>query len=293
MKRSHISHLLEINLAMIFVGTSGALGRYVDLPVPVTVASRGILAFIALLLFCKWKGISLHVSSEHRGIVLLSGALMGLHWITYFFSLQWSSVAIGMLSLFTYPVLTAFLEPFLLKTKFQKIHLVLGGLVLAGIFFLSPDFNLKDSNTLAIGIGVFSAFCYALRNLILKAKVTDYHGSTLMVYQTGIIGIMLLPAFYFVEINMVLSQWKGLLALAIITTAIGHTLFLMTFKHFSITTVSILSSIQPVYGILIGAIFLKEIPEWTTIFGGILILSSVVIESFRSSRKEKLSLFEE
>lgn len=289
MNRSHISHLLEINLAMIFVGTSGALGRYVDLPVPVTIASRGILAFLALLAFCKWKGISLHISSKHRGIVVLSGVLMGLHWITYFYALQWSSVAIGMLSLFTYPVITAFLEPFLLKTKFQKIHIVLGGLVLAGIYFLSPDFNLEDSNTLAIGIGVFSAFCYAIRNLILKSKVTDYHGSTLMVYQTGIIGFVLLPAFYFIHFDLVLEQWKGLLALAIITTAIGHSLFLMTFKHFSITTVSILSSIQPVYGILIGAIFLKEIPELTTVFGGVLILCSVIIESFRSSKKETYS----
>lgn len=289
MKRSHISHLLEINLAMIFVGTSGALGRYVDLPVPVTIASRGILAFIALLLFCKWKGISLRVSSTHRGIVVFSGILMGLHWITYFYALQWSSVAIGMLSLFTYPVITAFLEPFLLRTKFEKIHLLLGFMVLCGIYFLSPDFNLNDSNTLAIGIGVFSAFCYALRNLILKAKVTDYHGSTLMVYQTGIIGVLLLPAFYFVDMDIVFSQWKGLLALAIITTAVGHTLFLTTFKHFSITTVSILSSIQPVYGILIGAVFLNEIPETTTVFGGILILGSVVIESFRSSKKKTLS----
>ena len=292
MKRSHFSHLLEINLAMIFVGTSGALGRYVDLPVPVTIASRGILAFLVLFAFCKWKGISLYISSKHRGVVLLSGVLMGLHWVTYFYALQWSSVAIGMLSLYTYPVITAFLEPFILKTKFQKIHLVLGSMVLGGIYFLSPDFNLEDSNTVAISIGVFSAFCYAFRNLILKSKVTEYHGSTLMVYQTGTIGFLLLPAIYFRDIEIVLAQWKGILALAILTTAIGHTLFLMTFKHFSITTVSILSSIQPVYGILIGAIFLKEIPELTTIFGGVLILGSVVIESFRSSKKENLNLEE-
>lgn len=292
MKRSHFSHLLEINLAMIFVGTSGALGRYVDLPVPVTIASRGILAFLVLFAFCKWKGISLYIRSEHKGVVLLSGVLMGLHWVTYFYALQWSSVAVGMLSLFTYPVITAFLEPFILKTKFQKIHLVLGSMVLGGIYFLSPDFSLESSNTVAIGIGVFSAFCYAFRNLILKSKVTEYHGSTLMVYQTGTIGFLLLPAFYFIDIEIVLVQWKGIFALAIITTAIGHTLFLMTFKHFSITTVSILSSIQPVYGILIGAIFLKEIPQLTTVFGGVLILGSVVIESFRSSKKESLNLGE-
>ena len=286
MKRSHISHLLEINLAMVFVGTSGALGRYVDLPVPVTIGSRGILAFLALLIFCKWKGISLYIKPRHRGVVLLSAVLMGLHWVTYFYALQWSSVAIGMLSLFTYPVLTAFLEPLLLKTKLQKIHLLLGAMVLMGIYLLSPDFNFKNSNTLAIGIGIFSALCYALRNLVLKSKVTEYHGSTLMVYQTGIIGLILVPAFFYIDFDIVLNQWKGLLALAIITTAIGHSLFLMTFKHFSITTVSILSSIQPVYGILIGAIFLNEIPEITTVLGGMLILGSVVIESFRSSKKQ-------
>ncbi|MFD0797547.1 DMT family transporter [Maribacter chungangensis] len=288
MRRSHISNLLEINLAMLFIGTSGALGRYVDLPVPVTIASRGILAFFVLVLFCKWKGISLRIKPVHRGTVLLSAILMGLHWVTYFYALQWSSVAIGMLSLFTYPVLTAFLEPLLLKTKLQRIHLLLGAMVLVGIYLLSPDLNFQDSNTLAIAIGVFSALCYALRNLVLKSKVTEYHGSALMVYQAGIIGCLLLPAFFYTDFELVLNQWQGLVALAVITTAIGHTLFLMTFKHFSITTVSILSSIQPVYGILIGAIFLNEIPELTTVVGGMLILGSVVIESFRSSKKQHL-----
>src|SRR6056297_89546 len=289
MKRSHFSHLLEINLAMIFIGTSGALGRYVDLPVPVTIASRAILAFLLLVLFCKYKGISLHIKSALRGAVLISGLLMGLHWVTYFYALQWSSVAIGMLSLFTYPVLTAFLEPLLLKTAFQKIHLVLGAMVLIGIYFLSPALDLDDSNTLAILIGLFSALCYALRNLTIKSKVTDYHGSALMVYQTGIIGCMLLPSFFFTDFDSVIKQWEGLVALAVITTAIGHTLFLMTFKHFSVTTVSILSSVQPVYGILIGVLFLNEIPKPITLFGGLLILGSVVIESFRSSKNNQMS----
>jgi len=63
---------------------------------------------------------------------------------------------------------------------------------------------------------------------------------------------------------------------------------LMTFKHFSITTVSILSSVQPIYGILIGVVFLNEIPKTTTIIGGALILSSVVIESYRSSKKKNI-----
>ena len=282
--KKHLSHLLEINLAMLFISTSGALGRYVDLPVPVTIASRGVLAFALLFIYCRWKGISLRVSSSDRFMVILSGILMCLHWLTYFYALQMSNVAIGMLSLFTYPVITALLEPLILKTKFQRIHVLLGLLVLCGIYFLTPDFDFGNSATIAIGMGVLSALFYALRNIILKTKAVNYHGSMLMVYQTGIIGLLLLPAFFFVDAQTLLSQWEGIIALAVLTTAIGHTLFLMTFKHFSITSVSIISSIQPVYGILIGAIFLSEIPAVTTILGGIFILGSVVIESVRTSR---------
>ncbi|KSA13920.1 DMT family transporter [Maribacter dokdonensis] len=284
MKNNHFQHLLEINLAMLFISTSGALGRYVQLPVPVAIGARAILAFIALFLYCKWKGFGLKIYKKDTGVILLSGLLMGTHWIAYFYALKLSNVAIGMLSIFTYPVITALLEPFLLKTKFQLVHILLAVLVLTGMYFLSPTLNFEDSYTIAIGFGVFSALAYALRNILLKKKVSKYNGSMLMTYQTAIVGVILFPFLFTVTSEAIVAQWHVLVALAILTTAIGHTLFLMTFKHFNITTVSILSSIQPVYGIIIGAIFLSEIPRGTTIIGGILILSSVVIESIRSKK---------
>lgn len=284
MKNNHFRHLLEINLAMLFISTSGALGRYVQLPVPVAIGARAILAFIALFLYCKWKGFGLKIDKKDTGVILLSGLLMGTHWIAYFYALKLSNVAIGMLSIFTYPVITALLEPVLLKTKFQLVHILLAVLVLTGMYFLSPTLNFEDSYTIAIGFGVFSALAYALRNILLKKKVSKYNGSMLMTYQTAIVGVLLFPFLFTVTSEAIVAQWHVLVALAILTTAIGHTLFLMTFKHFNITTVSILSSIQPVYGIIIGAIFLSEIPRGTTIIGGILILSSVVIESIRSKK---------
>lgn len=278
----HLAYLLELNIAMVFISTSGALGRYVDLPVPVIIAIRAILAFFFLLLYCKWKGISLKVARKDRLPIVLSGLLIALHWLLYFYALKWSNVAIGMLALFTYPVITSFLEPLMLKTKLQMIHWFLGFLVLFGIYFLAPDFNMESSYALAVLMGLLSALAYALRNIILKTKVSTYNGSMLMCYQSVIAGGLLFPALFFTDFELIISQWHGLIALGLITTAIGHTLFLNCFKHFSVTTVSILSSVQPVYGILIGAFFLSEIPSWSTIFGGILILTSVVIESFRS-----------
>ncbi|TPN82476.1 EamA/RhaT family transporter [Aquimarina algicola] len=267
---------------MLFISTSGALGRYIDMPVPVIIGFRAIFAGILIFLYCKFKGISFTTSSKDRPIIILSGVLMGIHWITYFYALKFSNVAVGMLSIFTYPVITAFLEPILLKTKFQKVHLLLAFLVLLGIYFLVPDLDFSNSYTKAVVLGILSALAYSIRNLIMKTKVGNYNGSVLMWYQLIVVSIFLTPFLFFMNSSGIASQWLPLLTLALLTTALGHTLFLSSFKRFSITTASIISSVQPVYGIIIGMIFLQEIPKFSTIIGGTLILTSVVIESIRT-----------
>lgn len=283
-ERNHTRNFLEINLAMLFLSTSGPFGKFIVLPAPLTIEIRALLAFIFLAIYCKLRGISLNLNSRDRWPIFLCCLLMGVHLVSYFHALQLSNVAIGMLSLFTYPVMTAFLEPLFLKTKFQKLHLLLGLMVLIGIYLLVPDFSLENSSTVAIGFGLFSAFTYAIRNLILKTKVDKYQGSVLMTYQMGVIAAFLIPTFFLYNVGEVVQFTPALLGLALITTVIGHSMFINCFKYFSLTTVSILSCIQPVYGIIIGAIFLSEMPGWSTVIGGCLILASVVLESRRSYR---------
>lgn len=212
---------------------------------------------------------------------------MGSHWITYFYSLKYSSVAIALLSLFTYPVITAFLEPVLFKIKFNRVHIALGLLVLTGIYFLSPEFDLENDYFLAVIFGIASALFYAFRNLLMKREIEKYNGTALMFYQILVVSVILIPAFFYSDFELVLDQWKPLLVLAIVTTCIGHTLFLKSFRNFSITAASIMSSIQPVYGIILAAIFLNEIPSLKTLLGGSLIISAVIIESLISLKGNK------
>ena len=284
--KTNLSHLAELNLAMLFVSTSGALGRYINLPVTLTIASRAVLAFLILWLYSRYRGFSLKIEKKHWLPILLSGVFLGSHWLTYFYSLKLSSVAIGMLSMFTYPIMTSFLEPLLLKTKFQRIHLLLGLLVLTGIYLLAPNLDLGNANTVAVAFGLFSALLYSLRNIILKNRVGEYNGSSLMCLQMAIVAVFLFPFFFTEGVTEIPGQLPWIATLALLTTAIGHTLFLNSFRHFSITTVSILSSVQPMYGIVIGAILLSEIPTLMTVVGGILILGAVVIESIRTHKRD-------
>lgn len=245
------------------------------------------MAGAVLYLFCRFKSFSIKIANKRDLLkVILGGSLMGIHWVTYFYSLRLSSVAIGMLSIYTYPVITTFLEPLILKTTFSKMHLALAVLVLFGIYFLVPEFSFENDQTLAVAFGVTSAFFYALRNILMKQEVEKYNGSVLMMYQMLIISCLLLPVFFIFDLSEVISQLVPIFVLALITTCLGHTLLLMSFRNFSVTTASIISSAQPVYGILLGMLFLGEFPALETIIGGMLIICAIFVEITRSMKRQ-------
>ena len=286
MKNLHLKNILEVNIAVVFISTSGVLGRSILLPPEITIWWRCLFAALFIGLFCWYKKYDLKVKSKKDIFSLaLSGLLFGGHWITYFYALHLSSVAIGMLSLFTYPVITALLEPLFFKIKLSKKQLFLSGLVLLGIYFLTPEINFDNNDTKGIIMGVISAFFYALRNILTKRNLSHFKASKVMFYQMIIITVFLWPVLINVELPN-LNEWTNITILAFLTTAIGHTLFVNSFRYFSISTVSIISSMSPIYGILFGMLFLNEIPALTTFFGGALILTTVIIESFQSSKNK-------
>ncbi len=285
MQNNHIKNLSGLLLATLFISTSGVLGKYIAMPTEVIIWFRASLAMVFLYIFCKYKKIDLTIkSSKDYKPFLIGGIFMTAHWITYFYALKLSNVAIGVLSLYTFPIITALLEPLFLKVKFNPIYIVLGLMVLTGLYILTPEFNIESSQVKGVLFGVFSAFCYAIRILIMKQHVTNYNGTMLMFYQTVIITILLLPVMFFMDLSGLESQFPYLLLLALLTTAIGHSLMLHSLKFFSAATASIISSLQPIFGIILAFFFLQEIPTWNTFWGGSLILLTVVIESLRSKK---------
>ena len=273
---------------MIFISTSGPLGRYISLPPPITIWFRSLIAILFLICYAWCKKKSFKIDLNNHGLALfISGLFMGLHWITYFFALQWSNVTVGMLSLFTYPIITVFLEPLFIPVKLKARHIIFGILILIGVFFLVPNFDFNDKATQGLLIGIFSAIAYSLRNLILKKHNSMADGSIQMIYQLFVVMLLLLPFFLIYSNYQIQSDLPYLLLLGFITTALGHTLFLSSFSHFSISTASIISSVQPLFGIILGIFFLNEMPNVKNIIGGIIILVTIVVESIKSKEDDR------
>ena len=281
-----LRHLILLNLGILCISTSGVLGRTIILDPIQTIFWRALIAFLCL------AGMAIVLRKNMYGLLmtapitmLFSGILLGVHWVTYFYALQWSSVAIGILSLYTFPIITAFLEPFFGKDRFQTKHFFLGTAMLFGIYLMSPKIDWENQKFLAVAMGVFSAFCFAMRNLLIKKISKHSDGQSIMTLQVAIVSIFLLPLGAQSDPEVLWHNGGQLFFLALITTVIGHSLFLQSFQRFSITTASLISCLQPLYGIIMGAILLDEIPEITTMIGGMIILTAVGWEIYSIQKK--------
>lgn len=279
--------ITELMLGITLMSTSGMLSKTIDLPAPVTIWLRCLIAIMPFFLVLKLARSNLRLKSRQIKPVLLTGVLMGGHWVTYFYSLNYSTVAIGMLSLFTYPIFMVFLEPIFLKTKLKIRHIPLAVLAFTGIYFLVPEFSMSNEHTVGLLFGLGSAMIYSFRNLMVKVYVTEVPGESMMFYQILVMAICLVPIYFIFPMNIVdaiSDNATGLILLAIVTTVIGHSFFVRAFKYFTATSISLISNLTPLIGILLAWIFVSEIPTGNVYLGGGLIFLTILLEGLAGTQ---------
>jgi drug/metabolite transporter (DMT)-like permease len=70
--------------------------------------------------------------------------------------------------------------------------------------------------------------------------------------------------------------------LGVFCTALAHTLFISSLRRLSAHTASVVSALEPVYGIALAAGLLAEIPGPRTLAGAALIVTAAVLASRRA-----------
>ena len=271
---------------MVLMSTSGTLGRAIHLSPVLSIWLRCVLASIILLSFCLYQKYSFKVNNQNDIVRIALGSLfLTIHWVLYFYCLQLTNVAVGMLTLFSYPLFTSIFEPLFLKTKWSFRHLVSSSAILMGLYILLPSFDIENDFVFGMFMGTLSSLAYTARNLLLKTQIAKYNGSVLMTYQILFVVIVLSPFVGDLTLDDIHDNALSLITLALVTTCIGHTLFLMSFKNFTITTASVMSSLQPIYGVIIAYFFLNEIPDKNSLVGGSLIIAAVVYTGLSMNKK--------
>jgi len=278
--------LLAVHSAVLIFGLTALFSKLISLTALEITLLRSVFAVFIIFAIFLWQKKSIKLSHpKDYGIVILLGVLLALHWVTYFHSMQVSSIAVGVIALYTFPIITVFLEPLFHGERPHIKDVISAFTVLFGIYLLVPEFSLSNETTLGILWGVLSALFFALRNIIQGHYFKGYTARHSLFYQTLITFIVLLPFSFEVIPAVTNIQWGQLLILGVFFTAVPHTLFAFSLLNLKAKTVSLVACVQVVYATIFAALLLSEWPQLSTVVGGLIVVSAAMYESYTTGRK--------
>lgn len=285
--------LISLHLTIILLGGTALFSRVVPLSASDITLMRSIFACIALFAFLTLSKQALALKCKKDYAVAFGlGLLMALHWVSYFAAMQYASISVGMIALFTFPVITVLIEPFFEKTRLVWQDMVSALAVVLGVYLIVPETSLDNDITLGVVIGIASALLYAFRNLIHRKHFKQYSGAKAMAWQTLVITLLLLPMGSADIIDAPMSAWLMLLLLGTVFTALPHALIAASLRHLRAKTFSLIACMQPFYGVILAVILLGEQPSWYTLLGGLLITSASVYETLNTHKLHKQAVRE-
>ena len=272
--------LLAVHAAVLIFGFTALFSKLLTLPALEITYYRSVVAFIVIAIYAAYKKQAFLLDSPRDYLMAgLLGVLLATHWVSYFYAMQISSVAIGVIALYTFPVITVFLEPLFHGEKPHSADIVSSIAVLFGIYLIVPDFSLDNSTALGVAAGVFSAFMLALRNILQRRNFSGYSASQALLYQSAVV-VLALFAFIDTEtINIDDRQWGLLILLGVVFTALPHTLFAYGLLHMKAKTAGLIACVQVVYAAVFAALFLGEWLSLNIVIGGLIVVSAAMYES--------------
>lgn len=272
--------LVAINVATLFFGLAGVLGKLSGLPAPTITLGRVVFAGIALGAVAAFTRRSVWPQSRRDlAILAFQGLILAAHWTAFFQSIAVSSVAIGLLSFSTFPLFTAALEPFLLHQRPRAIEVVAAVAILPGVFLLAGDLSLSSHTTQGVLWGSFAASSFALLSVINRGLTQRYPALTISLYQDGVATLALLPTLALFPVGQALTVRNLfiLILLGVVCTALAHTLFIAGLKTVRAQFASLIASLEPVWGIGFALTLLHETPSGRTLLGGGLIVLATAL----------------
>ncbi len=284
--QNHKEGLLSVHAAVLIFGLTALFAKLISLSAIKITLLRSIFAALAIALYIFWQRENLYLKRQRDYfIVLVLGFFLCTHWVTYFHAMQISSIAVGMISLYTFPVITVFLEPFFHGEKPHIRDIISALIVLFGISLLVPEFSISNQTTQGVFWGVLSALLFALRNILQGRYFKATSARHALFYQNLVVMVLLLPFAAEVIPQVTQWQWLQLLVLGIFFTALPHTLFANSLLHLKAKTASLIGCMQVVYGTAFAAVFLAEMPDWKTVAGDLLVISAAIYETVATSKQ--------
>lgn len=291
--KSLIISYLSLFLGVFSLSTSAIFVKLADAPSSITAFYRLFFAALILLPFLLLDKVNrqelFSLSKKQLGLGLLSGLFLAMHYVLWFESLNYTSVASATVIVTLQPLFSITGGYLLFKERFSKG--AIGGCFIAiiGCFIIGwGDFQVSNKALFGdflafIAAGIITAYFFIGQYIRKKLSVIPYSilGYASSVFFLGIYAFSQQVSFT----NYSLQTWKSFIGLAFIATILGQMIFNWLLKWLSASVIS-MSILGETIGTCVLAYFiLNEVISFQQCIGIMIILAGLAIFLFQKNKE--------
>lgn len=278
---------LQLHAAIFLAGFTGVLGRLITINEGLLVWYRMFFSAVFLLALSFFSKKIKFLPWRQALPLIGIGAIVALHWVFFYGSVKYANVSVSLVCFSTMGFFSAFLDPLISKRKMDLIEILLGIMVMLGVYLI---FHFDQTYRLGIFYGIISSILAAIFTIINKKYVDKHDAQVITFYELGggWLSLNFVLPFYFQFVSFSsffpsVSDFLWLLVLSLLCTVLAFNLSIKALKKISPFTVNLSYNLEPVYGILLAFVIYKEHLELGLSFyaGLFLIFLTVVIQTIR------------
>ena len=287
---------IQLHVAVLLAGLTGVLGRLISLNEGLLVWYRLLLTAPSLWVLAFLRKQAVRIDRRDMWRIFGIGGIAALHWVAFYGSIKYSNVSVGLLCFSAIGFFTALIEPLILRHPVDVVELLLGLLVIVGIFFI---FQVDPHFKTGIVIGLVSALLGSLFPVLNKRILKRVSSENVTLYELSggfLVLSLLMPLYLYLfpapSLTPGWQDWIWLLVLAWACTVLAFNLSMSALRHISAFTVNLSYNLEPVYGILLAFVLFREDKYLNKGFyiGFFLILLSIILQTVRLKRRRTLKL---
>jgi drug/metabolite transporter (DMT)-like permease len=269
--------LAALHCAVALFGFAGLFGKWLALPAVTIVFGRTLVASLALALLLRVT----RESTERTGSgmewrLAANGAVLALHWVAFFQAIQTASVAVGLLGFASFPLFVLVLEALTRQRALRASEWATALLVACGLALIVPELRWENRVVQGLAWGIVSGFTFALLAIGNRALARRHGASAIALWQNACAALCLLPLALVAGAVPGSREIALLVVLGVVCTALAHTLFIGSLRALSAHTASVVTALEPVYGIALAFVLLGETPGARELLGGALLIGAAL-----------------
>jgi drug/metabolite transporter (DMT)-like permease len=293
MRKNNLKHYLHLHFLVFIAGFTAILGEVISIGSIALVWHRMFIALLLTFLFLIYKGYNLIINTKNLLKFSIAGIIIALHWITFFEAIEQSNISITLAMFSTGAFFASLLEPIFFKRKVRPVEIILGFLVICGVFII---LNANINSFIGVVLGITSALLASLFS-VLNGKLVQKNNPVVISFYEFLSGVIFILLYLIFSGNLAELTITSLISydylyifiLGSICTAYAFIASVHILKYLSPYTLVLTYNLEPVYGILL-AIFIfpeSEKMEFSFYVGTLIILSTIIINSILKYRKSK------